>query len=139
MKTVVTSSHSQSSLNIVKNSSPIIFYTLFDSSDGTSLGLEAQDHLTQASALLVFSSIMNFNFTFKIFIFPYFPCHQECHSVFSLILVNITMSSASSGLAFSIYILSQTLFHSQLPLSWPIFMASLVAQTVKNPPAMRET
>ena len=72
--------------------------------DGTiCLGLEAQVHLTQASALLVSSSIMNFNLTFKIFIFPCFPCHQEWRSVFTLIIVNVTMSSPSSGLPLSIY------------------------------------
>ena len=38
-----------------------------------------------------------------------------------------------------LYLYSFSNFHSQLPLSWCIFMASLVAHTVKNPPAMRET
>ena len=38
-----------------------------------------------------------------------------------------------------LYLYSFSNFHSQLPLSWSIFMASLVAQTVKNPPVMRET
>ena len=46
---------------------------------------------------------MNFNLTFKIFIFPCFPCHQEWRSVFTLIIVNVTMSSPSSGLPLSIY------------------------------------